>query len=146
MTFPGTGINNILTCPQAPGLYPLARLTLLYTYLWQRATDFDTLGTSYLILSILKISDFTAYKLENTCELCISIVPTNESQLQLWVRWQTYSTYFQNICTITNWLCLYLKILYVTNVNPSFFNWPEGFRKFFRPEPKGTQKFIEVSF
>ena len=109
-------------------------------YLWQHATDFDTLGTAYLILSIVKILDFTVYRLENACELCISVVPTNESQLQLWVRWQTYSRYFQIICAIKHWLCQYLEFLYVTIVNPRFLNWPECFRKFFRPGSKGIHK------
>ena len=136
MTFPVTGINIILTCHQAVGLYFLARLTLLCTYLWYRAADFDKLGTSYLILYIIKILDFTVYRLENACELCISVIPTNESKLHLWVRWQIYSRYFQTICTITPYLCLYLKFLYVTTVNPRFLKWPQGFRKFFRPGPK----------
>jgi len=40
--------------------------------------------------SIITVLDFNVYSLQKTCGLWISSVPSDESHLQLWVRWQTY--------------------------------------------------------
>jgi len=49
--------------------------------------------------AIKTILDFNVYSFQNTCGLCISSVSSDESHLQLWVRWQTYWRYFQIMCT-----------------------------------------------
>ncbi len=89
LTFPGTGINVNLTCLQTVCIYPVDRQALICTYCWYDATDFDTLRMSCLILLIITVLDFNVYILWKTCGLCISIVPSNEIHLQLWVKWHT---------------------------------------------------------
>jgi hypothetical protein len=87
----------ILTCLQAM----LAMQALVRTYFCYHATDFDTLTISCLIFSIITVLDFIVWILHNTCGLCISSVPSDESHLHLWVKWQTYSRYFQILCAAT---------------------------------------------
>jgi hypothetical protein len=64
--------------------------------LYNHATDFDTLRTFCLILATITVLDFTVYILHNACELYISIVPNNESHLQLGEV--TYWRYFHIKC------------------------------------------------
>jgi len=54
--------------------------------------------------------DFNVYSLQNACGLCISIVPSKGSHLQLWVRWQTYSRYFRIRCATTPRQCLNFRL------------------------------------
>jgi hypothetical protein len=85
VTFTGADIKIIFTCLQALVVYPLASQAVICTYMCY-ATDFDTLRTSCLIPSIVTVLDFNVYSPQNACELCISSVPRDESNLQLWVR------------------------------------------------------------
>jgi len=42
LIFPGAGINVILTCLWALGIYPVATQALICSLFWYQATDFDT--------------------------------------------------------------------------------------------------------
>jgi hypothetical protein len=78
-------------------------------YFWY-ATDCDTLRMSCLIFSIITVYDFNVYSLQNTCGLYISSVCSNESHLQLWVKWQTCWRYFQIMCATTPKQCLNFRL------------------------------------
>ena len=128
-------MNVNLTCLQA-----LARQALICTYFCYHATDFDTLRTSCLILSVITILDFNVHSLHNACELCISSVPRDGSHLSIWVRWQTYLRYFRIMCYNTQAVPIFqgLNFLYATLLNLRFFNWPQGFWKICGTQPKSV--------
>ena len=126
MTFPDTGINVTLTCLQTVCIYPVDRQAVICTYCWYHATDFDTLRMSCLILFIITALDFHVYILQKTCGLCISIVPSNESHLQLWVKWQTYWRDFQILCAYAM-PKFWVKLIYVTLLRPLYLEWLQWF-------------------
>jgi len=65
---------------------------------------------SYLNVSIIIVLDFKVYSLQNASGLCISSVPSDETHLQQWVRWQTYPLNFQIVCSTTARQCSYFRL------------------------------------
>jgi len=57
---------------------------------------------------------------------------------QLWLRWQTYSSYFQIVCHNTNAVSKFkvMNFLYIPLLTPRFLKWPRGFRNICGPQPQ----------
>ena len=133
MAFPGARIDVILTCLHTEGIYPLRRQASTCIFLYYHATDIDTIGTQYLILSIIIVLDFPAYSLQNACEICISIVPTNESHLQLGKLTDILDVFSNLVCYNTQAMRIFQVLNFL--LYPRFLKCPQNiFGKFVYPK------------
>ena len=131
LSFSGARISISLTCLQTQDIYPLIRQSSTCIHLYCHTTDFDTIITSYLILSIITVLDFTVCSLQNSCELCFWIFPKKESHLQLGEVTDIIKLFSNHVC-------------YNTQTMPIFQVWTSFWNKGFEMATRSFGKFVDL--
>ena len=135
LIFPGARLNVILPCLPNLCICGPARQALICKHFCYHATDFDTLRTSCLILSIITLLHLNVSSLEIACELCISSVPTDERHLQLSARCHTCGIF--KSCVVQH-PCYAYNLGFehpLCHSESKVFEVASGFWKIFGPQP-----------
>ena len=111
LAFLVTGINVMLTCLQALGIYMFPSQALMCTYFWYHATDFDSLRTSCLFVSIITV----------WISMCTTIIEIFSNV----VHWDTQAMPKSQV----------MKVLCITLLTHLFLKWLQVSWKICAPQP-----------
>ena len=136
LTFPIAGINIILTCPQALGVYPIIRQALICVYFWYHATDCDTLRMSCLIFFHNNSLGFQCVQPpKHMCTVHFKCLQQWKSLAALSEVTDIQKVFSNHVCYNTQAMPKFqvMNLLYITLLTLRFCNFLKEFGKFVDP-------------